>query len=118
MCRLESVRFRVFEGWTASLISFFPWWNQGKQGVNISYTRRELLRRARQAGEPGSGHRVPHRSLLVMAVEKRSVDADKSIKGLGFLAGGVRLAVLPAATQDQPAGFVGASTPMPQAPPR
>ena len=38
MCRLESVRFRVFQGWTASLISFFPWWSQGKQGVNISYT--------------------------------------------------------------------------------
>ena len=53
-----------------------------------------------------------------MAVEKRSVDADKSIKGLGFIAGGARLAVLPAATQDQPAGFVDASTLMPQAPPR
>jgi hypothetical protein len=26
--RLKLVRFRVFQGWTASLISFFSWWNK------------------------------------------------------------------------------------------
>jgi len=27
-CRLKSVRFRVFQDWTASRISFFSWWNK------------------------------------------------------------------------------------------
>ncbi len=46
----------------------------------------------------GRGRSNPNKSLLVMALEKRPVEAGKGIKGSGFIAGRARLAVLASAS--------------------
>lgn len=54
----------------------------------------------------GRGRRHANKSLLVLAVEKRPVEAGKGIKASGFTAGRARLAVLPAASRRELGGFV------------
>jgi transposase-like protein len=57
----------------------------------------------------GRGHSNPNKSLLVMALEKRPVDAGKGIKQSGFVAGSARLAVLASASGKDLKPFVRAT---------
>jgi len=43
-CRRESVRIRMFQGWTASLISFFTCWNSENRVLILLYLFFLLLR--------------------------------------------------------------------------
>ena len=54
----------------------------------------------------GRGLANPNKSLLVLAVQKRPVQAGRGIKGSGFVAGRARIAVLPAASAAQLGSFV------------
>ena len=57
----------------------------------------------------GRGHSNPNKSLLVMALEKRPVEAGKGIKQSGFVAGSARLAVLASASGKELQPFVRAT---------
>jgi transposase-like protein len=57
----------------------------------------------------GRGHSNPHKSLLVMALEKCPVEAGKGIKQSGFVAGRARLAVLASASGKDLQPFVRAT---------
>jgi len=59
----------------------------------------------RQKGNRGRS-KAPGKSIIVVAVEKRVAPKGRGIKGGDFIAGGARVAVLPAATADNLGRFI------------